>query len=50
MRIANEETARLIKMSKGQVFSYHVDLTKREDIYRVAERVRQEVGKVFIFQ
>ena len=44
--LANEETARLIKMSKGQVYAYQVDLTKREEIYRVAERVKQEVGKV----
>lgn len=45
---ANEETARLIKMSKGEVYAYQVDLTKREEIYRAAERVKQEVGKVAI--
>ncbi|XP_057378300.1 epidermal retinol dehydrogenase 2-like [Daphnia carinata] len=45
---ANEETARLIKLSKGQVYAYQVDLTKREDIYRAAERVKQDVGKVTI--
>nr|CAH0113315.1 unnamed protein product [Daphnia galeata] len=45
---ANEETARLIKMSKGQVYAYQVDLTKREEIYRAADRVKQEVGKVTI--
>lgn len=33
-------------MSKGQVYAYQVDLTKREEIYRAAERVKQEVGKV----
>ncbi|XP_046657869.1 epidermal retinol dehydrogenase 2-like [Daphnia pulicaria] len=45
---ANEETARLIKMSKGQVYAYQVDLTKREEIYRAADRLKQEVGKVSI--
>lgn len=46
--IANEETARLIKMSKGEAIAYHVDLTKREDIYRAAEHVKKQVGKVRI--
>ncbi len=44
---ANEETARLIKLSKGQVYAYQVDLTKREEIYRAADRLKQEVGKVW---
>ena len=43
---ANEETARLIKLAKGDVHAYHVDLTKREDVYRMADRVKKEVGKV----
>ena len=33
-------------MAKGDVYAYHVDLTNREDIYKVAERVKREVGKV----
>jgi hypothetical protein len=33
-------------MSKGQVYTYQVDLTKREEIYRAADRLKQEVGKV----
>jgi hypothetical protein len=34
-------------MSKGQVYAYQVDLTKREEIYRAADRFKkQEVGKV----
>jgi hypothetical protein len=33
-------------MSKGQVYAYQVDLTKREEIYRAADRLKQEVGKV----
>lgn len=36
----------MIKMAKGEVYGYQVDLTKREDVYRVAERVKNEVGKV----
>ena len=44
--VANEETARLIKRSNGEVYAYHVDLSKREDVYRVAELVKKEVGKV----
>ncbi len=36
-------------MSKGEVYAYQVDLTKREEIYRAAERVKQEVGKVWMF-
>jgi len=43
---ANEETARLIKLANGDVHAYHVDLTKREDVYRMADRVKKEVGKV----
>jgi len=45
---ANEETARLIKMSKGDVYAYQVDLTKKEDVYRVADLVKKQVGKVSI--
>lgn len=45
---ANEETARLIKLANGDVHAYHVDLTKREDVYRMADRVKKEVGKVNI--
>lgn len=37
-------------MSKGEAYAYHVDLTKREDIYRTAERVKKEIGKVFFKQ
>ena len=44
--LANEETARLIKMSKGEVYAYQVDLTKKDDVYRVADLVKKQVGKV----
>lgn len=43
---ANEETVRLIKMAKGEAYAYQVDLTKREEIYRAAERVKKDIGKV----
>nr|CAH0113314.1 unnamed protein product [Daphnia galeata] len=45
---ANEETVRLIHMSKGQAYAYQVDLSKREEIYQMAQRVKREVGKVSI--
>lgn len=48
MLLANEETVRLIQMSKGVAFAYQVDLTKREEVYQVAQRVKREVGKVNI--
>lgn len=35
-------------MSKGVAFAYQVDLTKREDVYQVAQRVKRDVGKVNI--
>ena len=33
-------------MSKGDVYAYQVDLTKKEDVYRVADLVKKQVGKV----
>lgn len=33
-------------MVNGKVHAYHVDLTKRADVYRVADLVKKEVGKV----
>jgi all-trans-retinol dehydrogenase (NAD+) len=33
-------------MSKGQAFAYQVDLSKREEVYQMAQRVKREVGKV----
>ena len=46
MILANEETVRCVKMVNGKVHAYHVDLTKRTDVYRVADLVKKEVGKV----
>jgi len=33
-------------MSMGDVYAYQVDLTKKEDVYRVADLVKKQVGKV----
>ena len=46
---ANEETARLIHQAKGEAHAYQVDLTKKENIYRLAEQVKKDVGKVYLF-
>lgn len=31
-------------------YAYQIDLTKREDIYEGANRVKREIGKVFLFE
>ncbi|XP_034834512.1 short-chain dehydrogenase/reductase family 16C member 6-like [Maniola hyperantus] len=41
-----EDTVKLVKGVGGKCFGYIVDLTKRDDIYRVAKQVDQDVGKV----
>ena len=33
-------------MLKGEAYTYQVDLTKKGDVYRVAELVKKQVGKV----
>ena len=35
-----------MKEAGGQAYSYQIDLTKREDVYKTAERVKKEVGTV----
>ncbi|XP_076003440.1 retinol dehydrogenase 10-B-like [Genypterus blacodes] len=45
---ANERTAELVRELGGRVRTYTVDLSRREDIYEAAERVRAEVGDVTI--
>ncbi|XP_053415240.1 short-chain dehydrogenase/reductase family 16C member 6-like [Nycticebus coucang] len=45
----NMETCRLAKeKGAGKVFAYTCDCSKRQDIYRVADQVRKEVGDVTI--
>jgi all-trans-retinol dehydrogenase (NAD+) len=41
---ANEQTVNEIKQSGGKAHSFKCDLSKRENVYEVAERVKQEVG------
>ncbi|XP_045775215.1 short-chain dehydrogenase/reductase family 16C member 6-like [Maniola jurtina] len=41
-----DDTVKLVKGVGGKCFGYIVDLTKRDDIYRVAKQVDQDVGKV----
>ena len=48
--LANEETVKLITASKGIAYAYQVDLTKREEIYQFADRVKKEIGKVYKFK
>lgn len=45
---ANKETAQLVRDRGGEATAYTVDLSKREDVYRVAEKVKKEVGDVDI--
>lgn len=44
----NEETARQCKAEGASARTYTVDLSKREDIYRVAGEVKQDIGDVDI--
>ena len=44
----NEETARLIRESGGVVHPYTVDVSKPDQVYAAADRVRQDVGDVTI--
>jgi len=37
----------LIKQTKAEAFAYQIDVTDKEQVYQVAERVKKEVGKVF---
>ncbi|XP_071442677.1 short-chain dehydrogenase/reductase family 16C member 6-like isoform X2 [Hetaerina americana] len=43
-----EETSSIIKSSGGRSFSYKCDISNREDIYRTAKKVKEEVGTVRI--
>ncbi|XP_037082652.1 epidermal retinol dehydrogenase 2-like isoform X2 [Pollicipes pollicipes] len=44
----NDETVRLIRAAGGEAHAYTCDLSKREEVYKTAERVKREVGKVSI--
>lgn len=42
---SNEQTAKLVRELGGRVHAYTVDVTKREEVYRCAELVRQDTGR-----
>lgn len=44
----NEKTVNEIKEAGGVAFAYTCDLSKREEIYKVAEKIKEEVGNVDI--
>ncbi|CAB3230934.1 unnamed protein product [Arctia plantaginis] len=41
-----EDTVKLVKGIGGKCYGYTVDLSNREDIYRVAKKVEEELGRV----
>ena len=43
---ANEETVRVLRSIGAEAYAYQVDLTKKEDIYRVAAATKRDVGQV----
>lgn len=42
---SNEQTAKLVHEMGGKVYTYAVDLTSREDVYRNAELMRKDLGR-----
>jgi len=44
----NEETAREIESLGGKCHTYTCDLTRRSDVYKVCERIKEEIGPVSI--
>jgi len=44
----NEETSRLVREVGGEAHAYACDISNREEVYKVADRVKREVGKVSI--
>jgi len=44
----NEETADMIRKEGGKAFTYTVDVSNRDIIYEMSERVRKEVGDITI--
>eukprot|EP00092_Neocalanus_flemingeri_P019595 GFUD01021227.1.p1 GENE.GFUD01021227.1~~GFUD01021227.1.p1 ORF type:complete len:305 (-),score=101.84 GFUD01021227.1:328-1242(-) len=46
--LGNEETVAMIKKENNRAFSYTVDMSSKEDIYKVAERTKEDVGPVTI--
>lgn len=42
---SNEQTAKLVREMGGKAYTYTVDVTNREDVYRNAELVRKDLGR-----
>lgn len=42
---SNEQTAKLVREMGGKAHTYTVDVTNREDVYRKAETVREDLGR-----
>jgi len=47
-KLGNEETVAMIKKEGNRAFSYTVDMSSKDDIYRVAEQTKEDVGPVTI--
>ncbi|KAJ8042429.1 Epidermal retinol dehydrogenase 2 [Holothuria leucospilota] len=47
-KFGNEETAKLVGQLNAEVYTYTCDVTKRENVYKLARKVQQEVGPVSI--
>lgn len=41
-----EKTASLIRAAGGSAYAYRVDVTNREEVYRIANQVKEEVAEV----
>ena len=42
---SNEQTAKLVREKGGKAYTYTVDVTDRQDVYRKAELVRRDLGR-----
>ncbi|KAJ4926714.1 hypothetical protein JOQ06_014461 [Pogonophryne albipinna] len=42
---SNEQTAKLVREKGGKAYTYTVDVTDRQDVYRNAELVRRDLGR-----
>eukprot|EP00090_Calanus_glacialis_P011519 TRINITY_DN19909_c0_g1_i1.p1 TRINITY_DN19909_c0_g1~~TRINITY_DN19909_c0_g1_i1.p1 ORF type:complete len:306 (-),score=78.86 TRINITY_DN19909_c0_g1_i1:145-1062(-) len=47
-KLGNEETVEMVKKEGNRAFSYTVDMSSKDDIYRVAEKTKEDVGPVTI--
>merc|ERR1719209_1979075 len=47
-KLGNEETVDMIKKEGNRAFSYTVDMSSKDDIYRTAEKTKEDVGPVTI--